>query len=111
MLPEKLSNGLCSLKPHVERLCMVCEMTVSSGGELSSSQFYPAVMRSHARFTYSKVAAILNVKENQSNGIDAKEISDITGLPLNVLGQLSNIRIYDQDTQPCNNIVQFDEYK
>ena len=63
MLPEKLSNGLCSLKPHVDRLCMVCEMTVSSSGELSGSQFYPAVMRSHARFTYSKVAAILDVKE------------------------------------------------
>ena len=73
MLPEKLSNGLCSLKPHVDRLCMVCEMTVSSSGELSSSQFYPAVMRSHARFTYSKVAAILDVKENESNGIDAKK--------------------------------------
>ncbi len=63
MLPEKLSNGLCSLNPEVDRLCMVCEMTVSASGELLDSEFYPAVMRSHARFTYSKVAAILKGDE------------------------------------------------
>ena len=67
MLPEKLSNGLCSLNPDVDRLCMVCEMTVSGAGKLSGSKFYPAVMRSHARFTYSKVAAILDVKANKGN--------------------------------------------
>jgi ribonuclease R len=60
MLPEKLSNGLCSLNPDVDRLCMVCEMTVSAKGKLTGSKFYPAVMRSHARFTYTKVAAILD---------------------------------------------------
>ena len=60
MLPEKLSNGLCSLNPDVDRLCMVCEMTISTSGELLSSQFYPAVMRSKARFTYTQVAAILS---------------------------------------------------
>ncbi len=59
MLPEKLSNGLCSLNPDVERLCMVCDMFVSSSGEVSAYQFYPAVMFSHARFTYTEVAAIL----------------------------------------------------
>jgi ribonuclease R len=64
MLPEKLSNGLCSLNPDVDRLCMVCEMTVSEAGKLSGSKFYPAVMRSHARFTYTKVAAILGDDEN-----------------------------------------------
>ena len=71
MLPEKLSNGLCSLNPDVDRLCMVCEMTVSATGKLSGSKFYPAVMRSHARFTYSKVASMLDgdellIKEHQS---------------------------------------------
>lgn len=71
MLPEKLSNGLCSLNPNVDRLCMVCEMTVSSAGKLSGSKFYPAVMRSHARFTYSKVAAILDV--NNTDIIEAKK--------------------------------------
>ena len=59
MLPEKLSNGLCSLNPEVERLCMVCDMLVTSDGEVSAYQFYPAVMWSHARFTYTEVAAIL----------------------------------------------------
>ena len=59
MLPEKLSNGLCSLKPEVERLCMVCDMFVSLDGEVEAYQFYPAVMWSHARFTYTEVAAIL----------------------------------------------------
>ncbi len=59
MLPEKLSNGLCSLNPDVDRLCMVCDMFVTSDGEVSAYQFYPAVMHSHARFTYTEVAAIL----------------------------------------------------
>ena len=63
MLPEKLSNGLCSLNPDVDRLCMVCEMTISATGKLSGSKFYSAVMRSHARFTYTKVAAILDNKQ------------------------------------------------
>ncbi len=59
MLPEKLSNGLCSLNPELERLCMVCDMLINSGGEIYAYQFYPAVMWSHARFTYTEVAAIL----------------------------------------------------
>ncbi|WP_108652448.1 ribonuclease R [Dongshaea marina] len=59
MLPEVLSNGLCSLNPKVDRLCMVCEMTVSKAGRLSGYKFYPAVMNSHARLTYTKVAAML----------------------------------------------------
>jgi ribonuclease R len=59
MLPEKLSNGLCSLNPEVERLCMVCDMLVTSTGEIQAYQFYPGVMWSHARFTYTEVAAIL----------------------------------------------------
>ncbi|MGN1393897.1 MAG: ribonuclease R [Succinivibrionaceae bacterium] len=59
MLPEKLSNGLCSLNPHVDRLCMVCEMEISNGGDILEYHFYPAVMNSHARFTYTEVASIL----------------------------------------------------
>ncbi len=59
MLPEKLSNGLCSLNPDVDRLCMVCDMLVNAKGEVHAYQFYPAVMHSHARFTYTEVAAIL----------------------------------------------------
>ncbi|MFM8609924.1 MAG: ribonuclease R [Burkholderiaceae bacterium] len=59
MLPEKLSNGLCSLNPDVDRLCMVADMLISAGGDIHAYQFYPAVMHSHARFTYTEVAAIL----------------------------------------------------
>ena len=59
MLPEKLSNGLCSLNPQVDRLCMVCEMTISAKGKMTDYQFYEAVMNSHARLTYNKVAKIL----------------------------------------------------
>ncbi len=59
MLPEKLSNGLCSLNPDVERLAMVCDMLVTGEGEVHAYQFYPALICSHARFTYTEVAAIL----------------------------------------------------
>ena len=59
MLPEELSNGLCSLKPHVDRLCLVCEMQVSRGGEVTRSRFYDAVMRSAARLTYTEAAGLL----------------------------------------------------
>ncbi|WP_028865164.1 ribonuclease R [Psychromonas aquimarina] len=59
MLPEVLSNGLCSLNPQVDRLCMVSEMVISKQGHLTDYKFYEAVMNSHARFTYTKVAAIL----------------------------------------------------
>jgi len=59
MLPKKLSNGLCSLNPQVDRLCMVCEMTISAKGKMTDYQFYEAVMNSHARLTYNKVAKIL----------------------------------------------------
>ena len=60
MLPEKLSNGLCSLNPSVDRLCMVCDMLVDEAGQVHAYQFYQAVMHSHARFTYTDVAAILS---------------------------------------------------
>ena len=55
MLPETLSNGICSLNPKVDRLCMVCDMQVDRAGEVVSSKFYEAVMRSHARLTYTRV--------------------------------------------------------
>ncbi|BBL57709.1 ribonuclease R [Methylomonas koyamae] len=59
MLPEILSNGLCSLNPAVDRLCMVCELLISSEGLVLRSRFFEAVMRSHARLTYSAVAKML----------------------------------------------------
>lgn len=59
MLPEELSNGLCSINPHVERLCMVCDMQVSADGDIEKYRFYPSVMISQARLTYNQVADML----------------------------------------------------
>ena len=59
MLPEALSNGICSLNPDVERCCMVCDMQVDAKGEVKKYEFYPAVMLSKARFTYTEVWEIL----------------------------------------------------
>jgi ribonuclease R len=63
MLPEILSNELCSLKPQVDRLCMVCEMNISKEGALTSEKFYDAVMCSRARLTYTEVSALLEGKK------------------------------------------------
>ncbi|MDO9270102.1 MAG: ribonuclease R [Methylobacter sp.] len=59
MLPEILSNGLCSLNPHVDRLCMVCELYINEEGQVTRSRFFDAVMSSHARLTYTEVAKML----------------------------------------------------
>src|SRR5690606_34456561 len=59
MLPEALSNGLCSLNPDVDRLCLACEMRVNQAGKVTRSRFFEAVIRSRARLTYTKVAAYL----------------------------------------------------
>lgn len=59
MLPEILSNGLCSLNPDVDRLCMVCEISFSDDGKIIRSRFFDAVMRSHARLTYTETSKIL----------------------------------------------------
>ena len=59
MLPEKLSNGLCSLNPDVDRLTMVCDAVISAKGDIQAYQFYPAVIHSAARLTYTEVAAVL----------------------------------------------------
>ena len=80
MLPEKLSNGLCSLNPEVERLCMVCDMLVTAKGDVHAYQFYPAVMYSHARFTYTEVAAVLA----NTKGPEAARRKDRVGDLLNL---------------------------
>ncbi len=75
MLPEALSNGLCSLNPKVDRLTMVCEMTISAAGKVSGYQFYESVIYSHARLTYTKVNEILNAHE--SNHALREEYKDV----------------------------------
>ena len=64
MLPEAISNGLCSLNPKVERLSMVCEMSIDPLGELLDYKFYSAVMLSHARLTYTQVNEMLEDKKS-----------------------------------------------
>lgn len=59
MLPEVLSNGLCSINPHVDRLCMVCEILINKEGKMVRSRFFEGLMQSHARLTYTEVAAML----------------------------------------------------
>jgi len=59
MLPEVLSNGLCSINPHVDRLCMVAEMYFDSSGKMYRSRFFEGLMNSHARLTYDQVGAML----------------------------------------------------
>jgi ribonuclease R len=66
MLPEKLSNGLCSLNPKVPRLAMACDMRIDAHGEIQSYQFYPAVFRSRARLTYTEVAAMLEDEQGEA---------------------------------------------
>jgi ribonuclease R len=73
MLPEALSNGLCSLNPDVERLCMVCDMHVNASGIVEKYKFYPSVMLSKARMTYMKVADMLENPEGET----AKEYAHI----------------------------------
>jgi ribonuclease R len=80
MLPETLSNGICSLNPKVDRLCMVCDMQIDANGEVVKSKFYEAVMRSHARLTYDIVWKAIGEKD-----ADARhEVAD-------VLPQLENL--------------------
>ena len=66
MLPEKLSNGICSLNPKVDRLVMVADMVISARGAITGYQFYPAVMHSHARLTYTEVWEALSVPDSRA---------------------------------------------
>ena len=79
MLPEHLSNGLCSINPHVDRLCMACDMTVNAQGTITDYSFHTAVMRSHARLTYTIVAALL-VDENAGTPEQQKLLPQLKNL-------------------------------
>jgi len=77
MLPEVLSNGLCSLNPKVDRLCMVCEMDVSAEGLVTSSRFYEGVMYSHARLTYNQVGTMLEAPESPDGMQLCEDYADV----------------------------------
>lgn len=74
MLPEELSNELCSLKPEVDRLVMVCEMEVTAGGVVKHYEFYPGAIHSHERMTYTKVAAMIEGRQKSRPEIDTLQL-------------------------------------
>ena len=80
MLPESLSNGLCSLKPNVERLCMVCDMHLTEQGKVTQSRFYRAIMRSAARLTYHEVDCLQRGKPAGKKLKGFKYLSQINNL-------------------------------
>jgi ribonuclease R len=80
MLPEKLSNGLCSLNPKVDRLVMVADMVISAQGSVTAYQFYPAVMHSHARLTYTEVWEALSVPDSRAAQRLAPVLRQLTDL-------------------------------
>ena len=85
MLPEALSNGLCSLKPGVDRLCLACEMTINANGNVSRSRFVAAVMNSSARLTYQQVAEYLESKtlpHHEQQRAVKRNLDDLHGLYL-----------------------------
>jgi ribonuclease R len=69
MLPEVLSNGLCSLNPEVDRLCMVCEMTIAANGGMEDFQFFEGLMHSKARLTYNQVGQVIAEQDDENSGI------------------------------------------
>src|SRR5690606_5189891 len=74
------SNGLCSLNPGVDRLCMVCDMHVGAGGKAGEARFYEGLMRSAARLTYDEVAAILTAGDTELRRRYAKGLSQLEHL-------------------------------
>lgn len=90
MLPEVLSNGLCSLNPHVDRLCMVCDMNVSLAGRVTAYKFYEGVMHSKARLTYNKVSDLLERPDSEEGRRVAKEHAAVVA-PVQQLYELFKI--------------------
>ena len=88
MLPEDISNGVCSLKPKQDRLVMVCEMGINDKGELISYQFYEGIIHSHARLTYTEVADILEPTDSEMGRKLSQHLSNRYGSLIEDLGKL-----------------------
>ena len=110
MFPEVLSNGLCSLKPDVDRLAMICDMQIDPGGQLIDYCFYEAVIHSHARLTYTDVGAV--IEQGWSKRVPAARVEDIERL-YRLYGVLRRAReqrgALDFDTQETR--ILFDEQR
>jgi len=104
MLPEILSNGLCSLNPKVDRLCMVCEMDINEEGTVTASRFYEGVMYSHARLTYNQVGSMLEEPETDS----AKQLSEDFAEVLPHLHQLYALFGVLQSRRKVRGAIDFD---
>ncbi|KUJ83450.1 ribonuclease R [Microbulbifer flavimaris] len=90
MLPESLSNGLCSLNPRVDRLVMVCEMTISKSGKMTDYTFSEGVIHSHARLTYNQVNAFINSPDSGPGRKTARKLGEI-GPHIHALHQLYSV--------------------
>lgn len=104
MLPEKLSNGLCSLNPLEDRLCMVCEMHISDNGEIDRYQFYEAIMHSHARMTYTQVAQIIAEADRGNNSGIRKQFAHITPQ----IDYLQSLSLQLQQNRTARGAIEFD---
>ena len=108
MLPEKLSNGLCSLKPKVDRLTMVCEMEISALGEMTSYKFYEAVIHSHGRLTYNEVADIVQPAETdlqqRVQAKQSKRYAELVPHLISLYGLFHALR----ETREANGAMDFD---
>lgn len=80
MLPEALSNNLCSLNPHVDRLVMTCEMTIHPTGRIMRHRFFESVIKSHARLTYNQVHAAMEKKDFRARERLQKDLDHLTHL-------------------------------
>ncbi len=116
MLPEVLSNGLCSLKPKVDRLCMVCDMTISRAGRVTGSQFYEAVMHSQARLTYTQVSALLEQPASELGQQVASDYSQLIKPIENLYSLFKILRVNREkrgalDFDAPETYIIFDEHK
>ena len=96
MLPEKLSNGLCSLNPAEDRFCMVCEMQISEQGDITGYKFYEGIMHSHARMTYTQVSQIIANRDPSDSSAAREQFSA-------VLPQIDALQSLSQRLQKCRN--------
>ena len=92
MLPEKLSNGICSLNPDVDRLAMVCDMQISAAGKIGKYRFYPAVFRSHARLTYNLVWSWLSGEARPESAVHQAVLPHVQNL-YKLFGALRKARV------------------
>jgi ribonuclease R len=111
MLPEMLSNGLCSINPQVDRLCMTCELYIDNSGKVTRSKFFSAVMRSHARLIYDDVAAMLegDSKLCQKHAKLLPHLHDLYQLYQVLLEQRTSRGAIDFDTTETR--IEFNELK